>query len=107
MEDEFSLEALLSLTKKDKAGFWSMMYEKVRDAIEYDLDHAVILEFKESTSESDEMVEVTSFILDSIQFYQFLENYLIFCESEEDFETCIDVKRLIDKLLKKDDEGRG
>ena len=104
MKDEFSLEALLSLTKKDKAGFWGMMYEKVKDSIEYDLDHAVILEFKESAAESDEMVEVTSFILDSEQFYPFLENYLIFCENEEAFETCIGIKKLMDRLLKKDKE---
>jgi hypothetical protein len=101
MKDGYSLEDLLSLTRKDKASFWKMMFERVKDSISLDLDYAVILEFKENVAESDEMVEVTSLLLDDNQFYPFLENYLIFCEEEENYEECSDIKNTIEQYLKK------
>ena len=103
MENDFSLEALLNLTKKDRSSFGRLMYDKVKDSVEYGLDHAVILEFKEQSNESDEMVEVTSFILDREQFFPFLENYLIFCEGEEEYEMCMEIKRVIEKIDTEED----
>jgi hypothetical protein len=103
MESEFSLESLLNLTRKDKSGFWKLMYDKVKDSVEYGLDYAVILEFKDQSQESDEMVEVTSFILDKDQFFPFLENYLIFCEGEEEYEMCMEIKKVIEKINSEED----
>ncbi len=100
MED-YSLEDLLNLNKDDKSSFWKMMYEKVKESVRDEKSYAVILEFKENSSESDEMVEVTSFMLDEDQFYPLLENYLIFCERLEEYETCIEIKQLMERVKSK------
>lgn len=100
MED-YSLEDLLNLNKDDKSSFWKMMFEKVRDSVIEGKEYAVILEFKEESKESDEMCEVTSFMIDEDQFYPLLENYLIFCERLEEYEKCIEIKELMEIVKSK------
>lgn len=97
MEDH-SLEDLLNLHKEDKSSFWKMMYEKVRNSVIEGKTYAVILEFKEESPESDEMCEVTSFMIDEDQFYPLLENYLIFCERLEEYEKCMEIKKLMEMV---------
>jgi hypothetical protein len=71
------------------------MYERVKLAIRSGEEKALIFEIAEEKPE--DMVEVTSLLLDDIQFIPFLENFLSFSEEIEEYERCSEIKSLIEE----------
>jgi len=104
MEDHYSLDDLLDLTRNDRDGFWLMMYQKIKLAIQSGEDRATIFEITEE--KPDDLIEVTSIVLDDNQFLAFLENFMVFSEQNEEYERCSEIKSIIEDYKKEQEFKR-
>ena len=79
------------MSQEGKKGFWDLIYKKVTAAINNRYPFSVIFT-------SDESDEGYSVIIQEKDYLVFLNNFLKFSENLERYETCIEIKALIEKL---------
>jgi len=93
-EESYSLDYLLQLTKTDRDTFWKILYESVKKAIDNCESTATIFQVESETLEGS---EITSITLSENQFDTLLENYLHYSEKSENYEMCIEIKKVIEE----------
>jgi hypothetical protein len=90
-----SFSEFMNLSNQNNQYLGDLIYKKVRYAILYNLDSAVLFTMFPTENESSSQGFV--FTLPRNQFYQFLDEYLKRCEENERYEICseiIDLKEL-------------
>lgn len=84
-----SFKEFMDLTNQNDQYLGDLIYQKVKHAILYNLDQALL--FTMFPSDSDSTSQGILFTLDRGQFPQFLESYLKRCEYEEMYEVCSEI----------------
>jgi hypothetical protein len=79
--------------EKDK--FWTLIYEKVSDAVKKKYDFTIIFQLEQKGLEDDEGYSI---IIKKEDYEVFLKNFLLWCEDLERYELCSEAKKLLQKL---------
>ena len=80
---------------EEKAKLWETIYSKVQQAVVNNHNFAILFNVFDPSEGVD---GDSSVIIEKSQFELFLRNYLMWCEENEMFERCAEVKKIIHKL---------
>lgn len=89
-----SFKEFMDLTNQNNQYLGDLIYKKVKHAILYNLDQAVL--FTMFPSDSDATSQGIVFTLNREQFPQFLDSYLRRCEKDEMYEVCSEILDLLE-----------
>lgn len=84
-----SFKEFMDLRNQNNQYLGDLIYKKVRHAILYNLDSAVL--FTMFPTETETSAQGVVFTLNKDQFLQFLDGYLKRCENEEMYEICSEI----------------
>lgn len=93
MKDPFNLKDEMTFEEKDS--FWSLLYEKVSDAVRKKLDYSVLFHLSENGLGDSEGYSI---IIHKDDYEIFLKNFLMWSEENERYELCLEAKKLLKEL---------
>lgn len=84
------------MTFDEKNLFWSLIFDKVSNAIEEKQDFAIIFNLSEKGMED---LEGHSIIIQKDDYNLFIKNFLLWTEENERYEECIEAQKKLNQLI--------
>lgn len=83
------------MSYEEKSSFWEILYEKISKAVKRKHLFVIIFSLSENGLQDEEGYSI---IIKKDDYLIFLKNYLMWSEEHERYETCAEVKTLINEL---------
>ncbi len=83
------------MSHEEKDAFWEILYDKISKAVRKKHSFAIIFHLSDNGLEDPEGYSI---IIKKEDYLIFLKNYLMWSEDHERYETCAEVKTLINEF---------
>lgn len=92
-KDSYEPEDDIPFEERDR--IWSLLYQKISEAVKRRQNFAIL--FSGITGGKDSEEGYSAIITDD-QYEILLQNFLLWCEEQERYEICLEVKKIIKEL---------